>query len=256
MFLQAGKHFSLAHTGQPCLDLSHGHWVSTRGGVFGCWTNVNSSQHKCLVNVVKALTARSRWNSVFTHPWIPAEVGDFIGCLARLCHGKSRQQGELKMFSLLCEQDIDVCIIWKSWRSREKPESQSWAMTQNRKRDNKISVFPVWRTLLKEKLWNVGYLWVDEECVVFLLAEHYQYPGARQPTISPPLLVGRSCCSWGRKLEWTVMTAQQGPLYVFPQFKHRHKPKGCDSLSDALLKKEKNIEIKWTIWKILCPLQR
>lgn len=33
------------------------------------------------------------------------------------------------------------------------------------------------------------------------------------------------------------MAAQQSP-YVFPQFKHRHKPKGCDSLSDAFLKKE------------------
>lgn len=74
-----------------------------------------------------------------------------------------------------------------------------------------------WRTLPKEKLWNVGYLWVDEAWIVLHLAEQYQCPGARQQTIFSPLLVEQSYSSWGRKLEWTVMAAQQGS-YAFPQF--------------------------------------
>lgn len=37
-----------------------------------------------------------------------------------------------------------------------------------------------------------------------------------------------------------MLAAQQGSSYIFPPFKHRHKPKGCDSLSDAFLKKKKN----------------
>lgn len=34
----------------------------------------------------------------------------------------------------------------------KKPASQSWEKTQNRKNDAKISILPIWRALLKEKL--------------------------------------------------------------------------------------------------------
>lgn len=131
----------------------------------------------------------------------------------------------------------------------KKPASQSWEKTQNRKNHAKISILPIWRALLKEKLWNVVYLsawrmnWVTSISMSMGQTEHHL----------PTPLIGAELLFLGK---WTVMAAQQGPSYVFPQFKHRHKPKGRDSLSDAFLKKEKKIEIKWTIWKILCLLQR
>lgn len=136
--------------------------------------------------------------------------------LARLCHGKGRQWGELKMFSLLCEQDFDVCIIWKSWMSGEKAASQSWVKTQNRKKDAKNLNLPIWRILSKKKLWNVGYLWVDEIWIVLCLAEQYQCPGARQHTVFPPLSVGQGCCSWGRKTGVKCYGSTAGPFLCIP----------------------------------------